>query len=109
MEIAASRRATRITLSIRRPVVVRGSGSGRERLEKEPVGATGGAIMEGHPSLLLQERKLRNDPRWLAIRSSDQPPEGRSEGWSGRRDLNSRPLAPQASALARLRYGPISR
>src|SRR5687767_10729480 len=29
--------------------------------------------------------------------------------WSGRRDLNSRPLAPQASALARLRYGPISR
>ena len=28
--------------------------------------------------------------------------------WSGRRDSNSRPLAPQASALARLRHGPIS-
>jgi hypothetical protein len=27
--------------------------------------------------------------------------------WSGRRDLNSGPLAPQASALARLRHGPI--
>jgi hypothetical protein len=26
--------------------------------------------------------------------------------WSGRRDLNSGPLAPQASALARLRHGP---
>src|ERR1051325_2738420 len=26
--------------------------------------------------------------------------------WSGRRDLNSRPLAPQASALAGLRYAP---
>src|SRR5437763_15561573 len=26
---------------------------------------------------------------------------------SGRRDLNPRPLAPQASALAKLRYGPI--
>jgi sulfur-carrier protein len=31
-----------------------------------------------------------------------------SEGgnWSGRRDLNPGPLAPQASALARLRHGP---
>ena len=29
--------------------------------------------------------------------------------WSGRRDLNSRPLAPQASALARLRYAPTFR
>jgi hypothetical protein len=28
--------------------------------------------------------------------------------WSGRRDLNSGPLAPQASALARLRHGPIA-
>jgi hypothetical protein len=28
------------------------------------------------------------------------------EKWSGRRDLNSRPLAPQASALAGLRYAP---
>ena len=28
--------------------------------------------------------------------------------WSGRRDLNSGPLAPQASALARLRHGPIT-
>ena len=27
--------------------------------------------------------------------------------WSGRRDLNPRPLAPQASALAKLRYFPI--
>ncbi len=26
--------------------------------------------------------------------------------WSGRRDLNPGPLAPQASALARLRHGP---
>ncbi len=30
----------------------------------------------------------------------------RLSGWSGRRDLNSRPLAPQASALPRLRYAP---
>ena len=29
--------------------------------------------------------------------------------WSGRGDLNSRPLAPQASALARLRYAPNHR
>jgi hypothetical protein len=28
--------------------------------------------------------------------------------WSGRRDLNPGPLAPQASALARLRHGPMS-
>jgi hypothetical protein len=28
--------------------------------------------------------------------------------WSGRRDLNSGPLAPQASALARLRHGPMT-
>ena len=28
------------------------------------------------------------------------------EDWSGRGDLNSRPLAPQASALAGLRYAP---
>ncbi len=28
--------------------------------------------------------------------------------WSGRRDLNPGPLAPQASALARLRHGPKS-
>jgi hypothetical protein len=28
------------------------------------------------------------------------------EKWSGRGDLNSRPLAPQASALAGLRYAP---
>ena len=28
------------------------------------------------------------------------------ENWSGRGDLNSRPLAPQASALAGLRYAP---
>ena len=27
--------------------------------------------------------------------------------WSGRRDLNPRPLPPQGSALAKLRYGPI--
>ena len=26
--------------------------------------------------------------------------------WSGRRDLNSRPLVPETSALARLRYAP---
>lgn len=32
--------------------------------------------------------------------------EGVLEKWSGRRDSNSRPLAPQASALARLRYAP---
>ena len=31
------------------------------------------------------------------------------EKWSGRRDLNSRPLAPQASALAGLRYAPNHR
>ena len=34
---------------------------------------------------------------------------GKDDGgrkWSGRRDLNSRPLAPQASALAGLRYAP---
>jgi hypothetical protein len=29
-----------------------------------------------------------------------------SRNWSGRRDLNPGPLAPQASALARLRHGP---
>jgi hypothetical protein len=29
--------------------------------------------------------------------------------WSGRADLNGRPLAPQASALTRLRYAPIER
>ena len=29
------------------------------------------------------------------------------KSWSGRRDLNPGPLAPQASALARLRHGPI--
>ena len=29
-----------------------------------------------------------------------------SKNWSGRQDLNLRPLAPQASALARLRYAP---
>ena len=28
------------------------------------------------------------------------------EKWSGRRDLNSRPLVPETSALARLRYAP---
>lgn len=28
------------------------------------------------------------------------------QSWSGRRDLNPRPLAPQASALTRLRYAP---
>ncbi len=28
------------------------------------------------------------------------------ENWSGRRDLNSRPLVPETSALARLRYAP---
>jgi hypothetical protein len=30
----------------------------------------------------------------------------RSRGWSGRPDLNRRPLAPQASALTRLRHAP---
>src|SRR5438128_2402356 len=29
------------------------------------------------------------------------------DDWSGRRDSNPRPLAPHASALARLRYAPI--
>ena len=29
-----------------------------------------------------------------------------NDSWSGRRDLNPGPLAPQASALARLRHGP---
>jgi hypothetical protein len=40
-------------------------------------------------------------------------PQGRTQmaemkrsNWSGRRDLNPGPLAPQASALARLRHGP---
>gem|GEM_PF-3284098 len=28
--------------------------------------------------------------------------------WSGRADLNGRPLAPQASALTRLRYAPMT-
>src|SRR5262245_60318234 len=31
---------------------------------------------------------------------------GLTTEWSGRGDLNSRPLAPQASALAKLRHGP---
>ena len=30
-----------------------------------------------------------------------------TNNWSGRRDLNPGPLAPQASALARLRHGPM--
>jgi hypothetical protein len=33
----------------------------------------------------------------------------KSSIWSGRRDLNPGPLAPQASALARLRHGPNRR
>src|SRR6185436_446978 len=33
----------------------------------------------------------------------------RESKWSGRRDLNSRPTAPKAVALARLRYGPMGR
>src|SRR6185503_8770468 len=32
---------------------------------------------------------------------------GGAKSWSGRRDLNSRPTAPKAVALARLRYGPM--
>jgi hypothetical protein len=31
----------------------------------------------------------------------------RQKKWSGRRDLNSRPPAPKAGALAKLRYAPI--
>ena len=38
------------------------------------------------------------------VESSD--PHETAVKWSGRRDLNSRPLAPQASALAGLRYAP---
>ncbi len=30
----------------------------------------------------------------------------KSEEWSGRRDLNSRPSGPKPDALARLRYAP---
>jgi hypothetical protein len=37
-----------------------------------------------------------------------QMAEMKSSNWSGRRDLNPGPLAPQASALARLRHGPNS-
>ncbi len=41
-------------------------------------------------------------------RSSSTNLRGNGKGlyWSGRRDLNPGPLAPQASALARLRHGP---
>ena len=51
---------------------------------------------------------------FLAQSPFSSDPEGKrnvdSEGfsWSGRRDLNPGPLAPQASALARLRHGPNS-
>ena len=38
--------------------------------------------------------------------AANRPPVRGEEKWSGRGDLNSRPLAPQASALAGLRYAP---
>ena len=69
------------------------------------------------PPTTVQRSKATNHSRrnqlaWasaLGWMASETDVLGKDDGgrkWSGRRDLNSRPLAPQASALARLRYAP---
>src|SRR5664280_97290 len=61
---------------------------------------------------VLGNRSRRSPGFGLQLDSKRRPWEGPASVslwgiWSGRRDLNSGPLAPQASALARLRHGPI--
>src|SRR5205807_8150743 len=54
-------------------------------------------------------RQLGHDPIFTGPRPGTQAEVAGSRtgiGESGRRDSNPRPLAPQASALAKLRYGP---
>ena len=64
-------------------------------------------------------RTLRQKRRGATIEKLQQATEKRKNPWirketkgfrqSGRRDSNPRPLPPQGSALARLRYGPMFR
>jgi hypothetical protein len=49
------------------------------------------------------ERRTHNP---LVVGSNPTGPTNFGEKWSGRRDLNPRPLGPEPSALAKLRYVP---
>ena len=63
------------------------------------------------PFDLIPEYKRSYSKEILAKKKSKNnlscPQKSESPIWSGRTDLNRRPLAPEASALAKLRYVPI--
>ena len=72
-------------------------------MEYEFSGGTGNSACNNYCGTVTATiRSFANDDS--AIRNMSSA--GKDEKWSGRLDLNQRPLAPQASALTGLRYAP---
>ena len=68
-----------------------------------PIGSTRPSTGSGREP--LQNRYNKGARRWGRRRPKSK--EARFLRWSGRRDLNPRPLEPHSSALAKLRHAPI--